>query len=173
MWRKIWKFFLKKRQCRVPFPCFHHLIPVRVKVIGETVHMLQLLPENYNHRYLTWKRQRQEIIYEPKIWFWYNFHKTYSRSVEVYIRSKSAGVVGGFSGVLYPLSRRCTKVDRCKGTCSSWICFIRIFTGKELGTSKLSSPLLASGAREAEMRINSRIYEYEHTIVLCNLKSRG
>ena len=41
-----------------------------------------------------------------------------------------------------------SKGDRYKGTCSSWICFIRIFTGEESGPCKLSSPLLASGARE-------------------------
>ena len=40
-----YEYFLKKRRCSIPFPCFHHLIPVHAKPIGGTVRMLQLLPE--------------------------------------------------------------------------------------------------------------------------------
>ena len=45
------------------------------------------------------------------------------------------------------------KLTGCKGTCSSWICFIRTLTGRELGICKLSSPLLANGARVEGLRI--------------------
>jgi hypothetical protein len=66
---------------------------------------------------------------------------------------------------------RRVKVDGCKPTCSSWICFIPTFNGSELGICKLSSPLVARGARGAEMRMDPRINAYERTIMLCNLKS--
>ena len=52
---------------------------------------------------------------------------------------------------------QCMKVDRYKGTCSSWICFIRTFTGSESGICKLSSPLVARGARGAEMRTDQEL----------------
>jgi hypothetical protein len=48
---KIWISFSKKGWCNLPPPCFHHLTPAHVAEIGGTVRMLQLLPENCNHRY--------------------------------------------------------------------------------------------------------------------------
>ena len=57
----IWKKLLS-----VPFPCFHHLIPVHARPIGGTVRMLQLLPENYNHSYLRIEKDKSKRAHKNR-----------------------------------------------------------------------------------------------------------
>ena len=65
--------------------------------------MHQLLLGNCNSHFRI--EGKSNSIDEPNIWFGYDFHKAYSRSVKIYVRSKSTGIVGGFSGVLHSLLR--------------------------------------------------------------------